>query len=221
MEKKETYCSPDQRAHNYAAVNGILDRPVVLVLNRNWQAVNIRTPAEAFCQMATGNATGLDIDPEMGMRPVKWDEWLELDVRDWDAAIGTPRGLIRVPTVLVLARYDKVPRKRPKLSARSIRERDGNRCQYTGSVLAPGEGSIDHVLPRSRGGDTSWENCVWSAKHVNGRKGDKLPQEAGLTLLNVPKPPPEMPVTWALRNSHGIRDWELFLPKKSNGKRSA
>ncbi|MBS0659511.1 MAG: HNH endonuclease [Verrucomicrobia bacterium] len=192
---------------------GILERPVVLVLNRNWQAINIRTPADAFCQMAAGNSTALDIS-EAGLRPVRWEDWLDLPVRPWDAAIGTPRGPIRIPTVLVLARYDKVPRKRPKLSARSIRERDGNRCQYTGRVLAPGEGSIDHILPRSRGGGTSWENCVWSSKQVNGRKGDRLPNEAGLTLLSVPKPPPEMPVTWALRNNHGIRDWELFLPRK-------
>jgi 5-methylcytosine-specific restriction endonuclease McrA len=216
MERERIHNGPPAQTHNLAAMHGILERPVVLVLNRNWQAINIRTPAEAFCQMAADNATGLDIAPDQGMRPVRWEEWLDLPVREWDAAIGTPRRLIRVPTVLVLARYDKVPRKRPKLSARSIRERDGNRCQYTGRVLAPGEGSIDHVLPRSRGGHTSWENCVWSAKFINGRKGDRLPHEAGLSLLSTPKPPPEMPVTFALRNSLGIRDWDLFLPKRSH-----
>ena len=194
--------------------HALLDQPVVLVLNRNWQAINVRTPAEAFCQMSAGNATGLDITPDQAMRPVRWDDWLDLPVREWDAWVGTTRGHIRVPTVLVLARFDRVPRRRPKLSARSIRERDGNRCQYTGRPLAPGEGSIDHVLPRSRGGGTSWENCVWSAKNVNGRKGDRLPHEAGLTLLTVPKPPPELPVTFSLRNPHNIRDWEMFLPKK-------
>jgi hypothetical protein len=70
----------------------------------------------------------------------------------------------------VAVNYAHVPKKRPKLSAKNIRERDGNRCQYTGKVLHPDEGSLDHVVPRSRGGKDSWENLVWSAKEVNHRK---------------------------------------------------
>jgi len=70
--------------------------------------------------------------------------------------------------------------KRPKLCARTIRERDGNRCHYTGRMLRPEEGSLDHVVPRSRGGKDVWENLVWSAKEVNQKKADRLPHEAGL-----------------------------------------
>ena len=76
--------------------------------------------------------------------------------------------------------YARVPKKRPKLSARAIRERDGNRCQYTGRLLHPDEGNLDHIVPRSRGGADTWENLVWSAKDVNQRKADRLPHEAGL-----------------------------------------
>src|ERR1035441_6216875 len=90
------------------------------------------------------------------------------------------RGQIRVPTVIVAVNYAKVPKKRPKLCAKAIRERDGNRCQYTGRLLHPNEGSLDHVVPRSRGGKDAWENLVWSAKEVNQRKADRLPREAGL-----------------------------------------
>ena len=197
-------------------MSNILTKAIVLVLNRNWQAINIRTPQDAFCQMATNVATALDI--ELGddagakaLRPVTWDEWITLPVRDGDQAVRTARGAIRVPTVIVAVNFAKVPRKRPKLCAKTIRERDGNRCQYTGRLLHPDEGSLDHVLPRSRGGADTWENLVWSAKDVNQRKADRLPHEAGLELLGVPRAPKELPVSAMIRNAHGVAEWKLFL----------
>src|SRR6185312_4799462 len=189
----------------------ILNKSIVLVLNRNWQAINIRTPQEAFCQMATNVATGLDIEGENHIRPVAWEEWLTLPIRPQDNAVHTVRGAIRVPTVIVSMNFAKVPKKRPKLCAKNIRERDGNRCQYTGKLLKPDEGSLDHILPRSRGGKDTWENLVWSSKEVNTRKADRLPNEAGLKLLSVPRAPKELPVSALIRNSHGVTEWKLFL----------
>jgi 5-methylcytosine-specific restriction endonuclease McrA len=192
-------------------MSDILNKTIVLVLNRNWQAINIRTPQEAFCQMATNVATALEIDGENHIRAVTWDEWITLPIRPQDNAVHTVRGAVRVPTVIVSVNFAKVPKKRPKLCARTIRERDGNRCQYTGKVLKPDEGSLDHVLPRSRGGADTWENLVWSSKDVNARKGNRLPHEAGLKLLTVPRTPKELPVTALIRNAHGIVDWKLFV----------
>ena len=189
----------------------ILNKNIVLVLNRSWQAINIRTPQEAFCQMATNVATGLDIQGEDVIQPVKWDEWLALPVRPQDNAVRTARGSVRVPTVIVAVNYARVPKKRPRLCARAIRERDGNRCQYTGRTLHPDEGSLDHVVPRSRGGADTWENLVWSAKDVNQRKADRLPHEAGLKLLATPRAPRELPVSALIRNTHGLAEWKLFL----------
>ena len=192
-------------------MSDILNKTIVLVLNRNWQAINIRTPQDAFCQMATNVATALDIEGDSHIRPVTWDEWITLPVREGDHAVRTGRGAIRVPTVIVAVNYARVPKKRPKLSAKNIRERDGNRCQYTGKLLHPDEGSLDHVVPRSRGGADTWENLVWSAKDVNQRKADRLPHEAGLKLLTVPRAPKDLPVTAHLRNAHGVAEWKLFL----------
>ncbi len=189
----------------------ILNKTIVLVLNRNWQAINIRTPADAFCQMATNVATALEIDGQSHIRPVPWDEWITLPIRDCDNAVHTVRGAIRVPTVIVAVNYARVPKKRPKLCAKAIRERDGNRCQYTGKFLRPDEGSLDHVLPRSRGGKDEWGNLVWSDKAVNARKGNRLPHEAGLKLLTVPRAPKELPVTALIRNAQDIADWKLFV----------
>ena len=119
--------------------------------------------------------------------------------------------MIRVPTVIVAVNYARVPKKRPKLCARTIRERDGNRCQYTGVLLHPDEGNLDHVVPRSRGGADTWENLVWSAREVNQRKADRLPHEAGLKLLSIPRAPKELPVSAIIRNVQGVAEWKLFL----------
>ena len=192
-------------------MSDILNKTIVLVLNRNWQAINIRTPQDAFCQMATNAATALDIEGESHIRPVAWDEWITLPVRGGDYAVRTARGAIRVPTVIVAVNFAKVPKKRPKLSAKNIRERDGNRCQYTGRLLHPTEGNLDHVVPRSRGGADTWENLVWAARDVNQRKADRLPHEAGLKLLAIPRAPKEMPVSAMIRNAHGVAEWKLFL----------
>jgi 5-methylcytosine-specific restriction endonuclease McrA len=208
----------------------ILNKTIVLVLNRNWQAINTRTPQEAFCMIAANVATALEIELESdseaesfsfgtrhsafrtrNIRPVTWDQWVTLPIRDGDNAVHTVRGPIRVPTVIVAVNYARVPKKRPKLCAKAIRERDGNRCQYTGKLLRPDEGSLDHVLPRSRGGKDEWGNLVWSDKTVNAKKGNRLPHEAGLRLLTVPRAPKELPVTALIRNPQSIADWKLFV----------
>ena len=192
-------------------MSDIIQLPVVLVLNRSWQAIHVKTPAEAFCMMATGAASGLDIDPDGAMRPVLWTEWLTLPVREHDRAVKTVRGELRVPTVIVSTTYARVPMRRRSFSGRSLWERDGGVCQYTGRSLKPGEGNIDHVVPRSRGGRTDWENCVLAHREVNSRKADKTPDEAGLKLLRQPAAPKPLPATVLIRNTHSVPDWEHFL----------
>jgi 5-methylcytosine-specific restriction endonuclease McrA len=189
----------------------ILNQTTVLVLNRHWQPIHVRTPADAFCQMAANTATALDIGGDGPLRPVGWGEWIALPVREQDAIVHTVRGRVRVPTVIVAVNFAKVPKSRPKLCARTIRERDGNRCQYSGRLLKPNEGSLDHVVPRSRGGRDSWENLVWAAKEVNNRKADRLPHEADLKLLTVPRAPRELPASATIRNVHGVPDWQWFI----------
>ena len=192
-------------------MSDLLNKATVLVLNRNWQAIHVRTPADAYCQLASGVATALDIEGEGSMRPVKWSEWIKLPIRDQDLSVKTVRGPIRVPTVIIAVNYAQVPKKRPKLCARSIRERDGSRCQYTGKLLRHDEGNIDHVIPRSRGGRDTWDNLVWACKKINSKKGNKLPTEAGLKLLKEPRAPKEVPVTMLIRNTHEIDDWRWFV----------
>ncbi len=195
-------------------MSNILNQPIVLVLNRHWQAIHVKTPAEAFCMISSDAATALDIF-EGRFVPTKWNAWLTLPVREFDRAVHTPRGAVRVPTVLVAVNYARVPLRRPAFGARGIWERDGGVCQYTGRKLSPQEGNIDHVIPRSRGGKTSWENCVLAHREVNSRKADRLPQEAGLRLRQLPAAPRVLPASEFIRNHHGVADWEHFLKQRA------
>src|SRR5882724_10376848 len=188
----------------------MLNSPTVLVLNRHWQAIHVKTPAEAFCMLASDAATALDIS-EGNFVPMRWKDWLTLPIREHDTTVNTPRGPVRVPTVIISVNYARVPMRHPRFGARGLWERDGGVCQYTGRKLDRHEGNIDHVLPRSRGGKTSWENCVLASKEINSKKGNRLPREAGLRLLSAPRAPRELPVTVTIRNSHGIQDWDPFL----------
>ncbi len=190
-----------------------LNNPTVLVLNRFWQAIDVKTPADAVSMMVAGTATALNINEAGDMQPVRWVDWITLPVREGDTGIRTVKGAIRAPTVIVLARFARVPKRRPRFSSKTVWERDGGICQYTGRPLAPHEGNIDHVVPRSRGGATTWENCVLAHREINTRKGSHLPEEAGLRLIRRPSAPRELPTTQFIRNHCGVSDWKWFLGK--------
>jgi 5-methylcytosine-specific restriction endonuclease McrA len=111
----------------------------------------------------------------------------------------------------VLINYAKVPLRRLRFGPRGVWERDGVVCQYTGRKLSPKEGNIDHVVPRSRGGKTSWHNCVLAHREVNSRKANHLPHEAGLRLRKQPVAPRAVPASVLIRNQHGVADWQHFL----------
>ena len=100
--------------HQNNFMSELLNKTIVLVLNRNWQAINIRTPQDAFCQMATNVATALDIEGDEHIRPVTWDEWITLPVREHDSVVHTVRGAIRVPTVIVAVNYARGAEEAPE-----------------------------------------------------------------------------------------------------------
>lgn len=180
----------------------------VLVLNRLWQPITTKSVQEIIPMLCTNVATAMLIDGEE-IRPVTWDEWTSLPVRENDDAVHSVRFTIRAPTVILLLAYSKVPKKRPKLGLRGVAQRDGGRCQYSGKALSREEMSVDHVLPRSRGGKDEWENLVLAHKDLNQKKGNKLNHEVGLKLLRQPKAPAVVPVSAMLRATHPHH--ELFL----------
>jgi len=197
----------------------LLHQNTVLVLNRHWQAIHAITPAEAFGHLAAGSARALLIEGPYQMQPLSWEDWSGLAPAEGQPAIGTTKGRVRVPTVIVLTRYDRVPMITLSFGLTGIWERDGGRCQYTGRTLAREEASIDHVMPLSRGGPNDWENCVLSDRLVNHRKGNRTPGEAGLRLLSVPRKPRAIPASARIRNHHQIEDWKHFLESRGGKSR--
>lgn len=192
-------------------MSSILNKEIVLVLNRCWQAIGVKSPADAISMMVDNTATGLDIRGNDYMVPLRWNDWLSLPYDENENYINTVSLKIKVPKIIVLCKFDKIPRKRPKFTNKNIWIRDGGICQYTGKKLTPNEGNIDHVIPKSRGGTTSWSNCVLAHRDINAKKADKTPEESGLKLIRQPIVPKDMPVTFYIRNKHNIKEWDTFL----------
>jgi len=189
----------------------------VLVLNRNWQAIDTTDVATALCDMFRGIATGIDTgDESRGFRAVSLAEWLALPIRPvkaghpGDKFLGTVRGQVRVPTVIAAVNYANVPMKRPKLDNRGIKQRDNCRCQVTGEFCP--DGSVDHLIPKSRGGaKKSWRNMVWMRRDLNSKKGSRTLREMGWKLIRPPQEPKEVPITLLIRRRPDKPDWNHFL----------
>jgi len=188
-----------------------LYKDIVLVLNRNWQAIGVKTPADTFGMLMTDAATALFIDGEAAMLPMKWKDWIKQPITEDDLTVNTPKGKIKIPKVIVLCKFDRVPKKRPRFSSKNVWIREQGRCAYTGKKLKPDEGNIDHLVPKSRGGKTDWLNCVLACKEINSKKANLTPEEAGLKLLITPTVPKEMPTYFYIRNKHNIKEWNYFL----------
>jgi 5-methylcytosine-specific restriction endonuclease McrA len=95
---------------------------------------------------------------------------------------------VTVPSVIRLLEYRRIPRQTRSLSRKNILLRDRHTCQYCGEIFSPIELTLDHVIPRSRGGKSSWENLVTCCRRCNNCKGDRLPEEADMLLQRRPRP---------------------------------
>jgi 5-methylcytosine-specific restriction endonuclease McrA len=113
--------------------------------------------------------------------------------------IRTPSRIVRAPRVIIAIQFDKVPLKRPRLTLKHLRERDNHRCAYTGRILTQKECSMEHVVPRSKGGETRWENVVLADKAINNVRGNRTLKEAGLTLRVKPFAPKAKPFHESLK----------------------
>ena len=110
-------------------------------------------------------------------------------IETYDAVIRSATNMFKIPSVIVLSRIVKFRFNALHCNRKSVFKRDGHICQYCYKSFGEKELTLDHVLPKSRGGDKSWTNLVASCKKCNQKKGDKTPDEAGMKLLKVPKRP--------------------------------
>jgi len=156
----------------------------VLVLNKTWTAIGTSTVRHSLVAMFRGAANGLCVET---FTLFDWDMWLSHEQPPKvNGTVLTVRGPIPAPEVIVLTRYDRLHAMQPSFDGRGVFIRDSYHCQYCKKRFPLHLLTVDHVLPRSRGGETSWENCVSACTECNQRKADRTPKEAGMPLPKVP-----------------------------------
>lgn len=183
----------------------ILDRPT-LVLNRNWQPVNVATVARSLTMLWNESARVVDPDD---FRLYTWKDWARLAPRDGEPFIRTVTFRLRVPEVLTLNHYDRARESAVPFCRRNIFKRDHMTCQYCGARPGSEELTIDHIIPRAHGGASTWENCVLACVACNAKKANRTPEQAHMRLRRQPHRPSWKP----LYAASGIRieSWSKFL----------
>src|SRR3982074_686053 len=162
----------------------------VLVLNRLWQAVNICSARRAFALVYAGHAQVVSSDPENNFLTHDFDSWLDFSgTAPEHEMVTTISWKIRVPRVIVLLLFDRLPKKEVKFTRHNVFERDKNTCQYCGHIFDRNDLNLDHAIPRDRGGRDTSANVVLSFTLEGPRKGCRLPTDAQLTLIRKPKRP--------------------------------
>jgi 5-methylcytosine-specific restriction endonuclease McrA len=191
----------DQNGH------GVLSQPVLL-LNRYCSPVTVTTARRALVLLYGGSGRAVD---ERG-DAYSFGDWLRMPVRDASEALPICNGALRIPRVLQLQNYDRVPQPGVRLTRRNLMLRDGWCCQYCGRRGSARELNVDHVMPRSRGGGDSWENLVIACHPCNRKKGRRTPREAEMPLLSTPQRPRWSTAAQILMSTKvPFREWQPFL----------
>ena len=188
----------------------------VLVLNRFYMAVHVVSVRRAFALLCRDLAEVVHLE-EGTFANYNFESWREISElranykdpqEDWIRSVNFE---IQVPRVIRLLMYDRVPKQSVRFNRRNVFARDGNRCQYCGKRFSTSELSLDHVVPRSRGGETSWINIVCSCVKCNVKKGGRTPQEAHMALVKAPVKPKRSPLLSLKLGNPKYQSWKTFL----------
>jgi 5-methylcytosine-specific restriction endonuclease McrA len=183
----------------------VLEHPT-LVLNRNWQPVNVATVARALVMLWNETARVVDV---ADYQTFSWSDWSQLLPSEGDAFVQSVSVRLRVPEVITLVDYDRQPTMAVTFSRRNIFKRDRYVCQYCGHQPGSDELTIDHIVPRAQSGVSSWTNCVLACVACNKRKADRTPRQAGMRLRREAVRPMWKPVY----ADHHVRldSWSKFI----------
>lgn len=197
-----------------------LENPV-LVLNKGWSPIDACTARDAISDAFSAKAR--IICPETYAQ-YNIEQWLGLPVNDGDSFIQGTSQRVRVPEVIV-STYDRIPNRKVVFSRRNLWKRDRFRCQYCGVRPRQDDVTIDHVVPRSQGGKTTFTNCVLACIKCNKRKDNRTPEQAKMPLVKIvsangkthkeiydrPKAPKWSPVYAVPRYQKFPKSWGKFL----------
>lgn len=184
----------------------MIDGPA-LVLNRSFSPVQITSIKRALCLVFKGLAHFVDENYQM----YDFGSWAELSVSQEDEKIQLTSAVMRVPRVIMLNFFDKLPRAHVRLCRENIYLRDKNTCQYCYKRFPRSELNIDHVVPVSQGGDTSWRNLVCSCVPCNQKKGGRTPTQARMPLLKKPVTPHHSLFMHVSPKPHLFDAWQIYM----------
>ena len=191
----------------------------VLVLNKMWMAIRVVDARRAFSLLCRDLAEVIRVD-DGSFTGYDFESWsdvstargrfgaLDSEAYDW---VQTVRIQVAVPKIIRLLGYDRLPRQDVKLNRRNIFARDRNLCQYCGKRFPTSELSLDHVLPRTQGGVSTWDNLVCACTRCNARKGGRTPAQARMALIRKPVRPTRNPVLSLRLGSDKYASWRAFL----------
>ncbi len=179
----------------------------VLILNRSYLPIHVTSVRRAFALLYQGIARAVNEQ----YQTFDFDSWSDLSVSMRDESVGLVNRVIRVPRVILLVGYDRVPKRQVRFSRYNIYARDNCTCQYCGRRMPRHDLNLDHVIPRSKGGTSMWENVVCSCQECNRQKGGRTPHEAGMNLLRRPYKPKWTPFMQETFNLSRYREWLPFL----------
>lgn len=179
----------------------------VLVLNRAYLPIHVTSVRRAFTLVYRGFAHAINDE----YQTFDFDSWRQLSIARDSESIGTPDGRIRIPRVIVLTTFDRMPKRYVRFSRINIFARDAFTCQYCRQRPPRSELNLDHVVPRSLGGRSTWENVVCSCVACNRKKGGRTPEQAGLRLRALPRKPKWTPLMNLMLSSVRYKEWRPFL----------
>ena len=189
----------------------MIDKKKVLVLNKSWIPVSVLSLDKAliklFSEYSDGVPKAVIVDCANDFNTMTWSEWSKITPSDGEERLRSVSAAFRIPLVIQLTKYDKTPIYKSKYCRRTVYRRDGNQCQYCGEKPGISKLTIDHVVPRSQGGMTTWANCVLACIGCNTRKGGMTPAQAKMNLLRQPK----VPKMNSLKCDVKVDGWEPFL----------
>ncbi len=189
----------------------------VLVLNRFYMAIRVVNVRRTFTLLYRDCAEVIDNENDQYVS-YDFDSWCELsqltsiEKQPGEEYIQAVNFELRVPRIVRLIRFDKMPMQTVRFNRKNLFARDEHKCQYCGKSEPAHKLSLDHVVPRSHGGPTTWENIVCCCLRCNSRKGGRTPKQARMKLLSAPIKPRVNPVLVQSMNDPRYACWKTFLP---------
>ncbi len=212
---------PSQASANSGPVSLGLQSSV-LMLNAHYMALRVISARRAFSLLFKHDRQDQPVAEIVHVEngqyvSYNFADWAELSryQREFEPAehdwVRTVHFDLAVPRIIRVLTYNRIPRQQVKFNRRNIYARDRSRCQYCGGKFSTADLSLDHVVPRSQGGEATWENLVCCCLRCNVKKGGRTPAQAGMRLISYPTKPARSPVVSIKLTEDRYRSWKQFL----------